>query len=89
MCSIILVPRRSYDTVSMDMFLELESDYLPDIVQERLIRMFQEHGLRLQPLERPAQAVTNPDRSLSLGAVGRFYGVPKEKELIAKYSYSM
>lgn len=88
-CSIILVPRRSYDAVSMDMFLKLESDYLPNVVQERLIRMFQEHGLRLQPLERPAQAVTDPDRPLSLKAVERFYGVPKEKELTAKYSYSM
>jgi len=89
-CSIILVPRRSYDVVSTDMFLKLESDYLPDIVQDRLIRMFQEHGLRqLQPLERPAQAATAPDRPLSLGAVERFYGVPREKELTAKYSYSI
>lgn len=88
-CSIILVPRRSYDAVSMDMFLKLESDYLPDIVQDRLIWMFQEHGLRLRPLEQPAQAATDPDRPLNLGAVEQFYGVPRERELTAKYSYSV
>lgn len=89
-CSIILVPRRSYDAVSMDMFLKLESDYLQDIVQDRLIRMLQEHGLhRLRPLERQAQAATDPDRPLNLGAVERFYGVPQERELTAKYSYSV
>lgn len=88
-CSIILVPRRSYDAVSVDMFLKLESDYLPNIVQDGLIRMFQEHGLRFRPLERLTQAVTDSNRPLSLSAVERFYGVSREKELTAKYSYSM
>ena len=88
-CSIILVPRRSYDVVSTDMFLKLESEYLPDIVQEQLIRMFREHGLLIQPLERPAQAAAASDRPLSLGVVERFYGISREKELTAKYSYSV
>lgn len=88
-CKIILIPRRNYDTVSMDMFLNLESDYLPDVVQSQLIKLFRSNGLqRMQPLERPAQAATSPDRPLSLEAVERFYGISREKELTAKYSYS-
>ena len=89
-CRIILVPRRSYDTVSMDMFLEFESNYLPDIVQDRLIGLFRSNGLRsIRPFEQPTQGMTSPDRPLNLNALEQFYGVPRDKELIVKYSFSV
>lgn len=85
-CHIYLVPRRNLDTVAVELFLSLETDYLPEVVQEKILQLFQKQGIAIHPIEAGGCVATLPDRPLNLVAMERFHGFTKEKEISAKYS---
>lgn len=87
-CCITIVPRRNRDAVSLEIYMSLRSEYLPDILQERLRQILCReeclHGIPLQIVREPV--ATADDRPMSLEAMNQIFDEARERELTAKYS---
>lgn len=87
-CKIYIVPFRREKTVAYKVYLQLESIYIPKMMCDSLIQLFEKSGLIIQIAENSCSLGTTEQRPLSLQRITVEGLVNEESRLDNKYSTS-
>lgn len=87
-CKIYIVPFRKEKTVAFRVYLQLESTYIPKMMCDSLIHLFEKNGLNIQIAENSCSLGTTEQRPLSLQRITDEGLANEEARLENKYSAS-
>lgn len=88
-CRIFVVPVRTNNTVSFEVYLQFDTDYLPTIISEKIRRLFIASGINVNILVKTDMIPTQTDRPLSLETLNRLIPEQSESTLVSKYSLNL
>lgn len=85
-CKVYIVPYRTNSTVAYKVYLKLESEYIPQMMRNRLINLFAQNGIIVEATERGENFRTVDRRPFSLQAILQ-EGLVAEESIGRKYSF--
>lgn len=88
-CRLYIIPIRTKNMVSLDVFIQFDIDYLPTIVTSNLGRLFLEAGLEVKVLMKSEKVPMQINRPLSLEALKKSSVDKSETILTSKYSLNI
>lgn len=88
-CRLYAVPVRHGNTVSLELYIQFDTDYLPMHVSKAISELFAGAGLQVRVLSNGEKVRIQNDRQLSLEVLDDLVPEKSEAELSAKYSLNI
>lgn len=88
-CRICVLPIRTGDTVSLDIYIQFDIDYLPSTISTKIRNLFSESGLNVKLLLNGEKFPVQNDRQLTLEILNSITSEERESTLSSKYSVNI
>ena len=85
-CRLYIIPVRKEKTVSYRIYMQLEAEYFPTMVQESLSNILGRNGVYVETAKSAMNIATDAGRPLTLKETDNFTATVTEADLRQKYS---
>ncbi len=89
MCKLYVLPIRTKDTVSLQIYIQFDTDYLPETVSAKINKLFRDCGLNIKLLLKGDNIPVQPDRQFSLSVLNTISSDENLATLTSKYSVNI
>lgn len=89
LCKLYILPIRTKDTVSLQVYIQFDTDYLPETVSTKISKLFHDSGLNIKLLPKGDSIPVQQDRQFSLNILNTISSDEKLATLTSKYSVNI